>query len=120
MATDPQTPIFQIPLLGTVEKDLLLKGWNNTERPLPDISSINEYLEKHAQDTPQQKAVVYQDQSLTYAQLHKQSSLLAMELLSKGVQSNTIIGLYCQRSVDMMVGIFRHPEGWSSLFTLRS
>lgn len=103
-----QTPTIKlgdIPLLTETEFQQQIVRWNDTARPLSKGNSIHELIEQQAHLYPDKTSVVFQDQSLTYAELNEKAENLASHLLARGVQVNTPVGLYCERSVDMVVGI---------------
>jgi|GEM_PF-293209 len=54
---------------------------------------------------PQQVAVCYGDAQLTYAELDQQANQLAHHLIAHGVQAETLVGLFVERSVDTIISI---------------
>ncbi|HEY9709241.1 MAG TPA: amino acid adenylation domain-containing protein, partial [Oculatellaceae cyanobacterium] len=55
--------------------------------------------------TPEQIAVVFEDQQLTYAQLNSRANQLAHHLQALGVGGETIVALCVDRSLEMVVGL---------------
>lgn len=60
---------------------------------------------EQARKTPDAIAVMIGDKRLTYRALDEQSSQLAHYLLAQGVQTETLVGICLERSLDMIIGI---------------
>src|SRR3954471_18871059 len=67
---------------------------------------LPQLLERSAAREPEREAVVLQDQRLTYAELDAQSNRLARLLAAQGVQRGDRVGLYLQKSLPSIVGIY--------------
>ena len=55
--------------------------------------------------TPSATAVVFEDQSLSYAELNERSNRLAHHLRTLGVKPDTRVAICVERSLEMMVGL---------------
>lgn len=97
--------IADIPLLSKAAYRQQLIDWNDTARQVPEVSAIHQLIEQLALNHPDRQAVVFQEEILSYASLNERAKNLAAQLLERGARPNVPIGLYCERSVDMMVGI---------------
>jgi len=62
-------------------------------------------IEEQAARTPDQPAVAFEGQKLTYRELHQRSNLLALHLKSLGAAPNQVVGLFVERSAEMVVGM---------------
>ncbi|KYC42731.1 non-ribosomal peptide synthetase [Scytonema hofmannii PCC 7110] len=100
-----QTTIAQLPLLTEFEQKQLLIDWNNTETDYPSDKCIHQLFEEQVERTPDAVAVVYENKSLTYHQLNSRANQLAHYLQSLGVGADVLVGLYVERSLEMMIGI---------------
>ena len=89
--------------LPASEQDLLLHGWNQTERP-EDAPLMHKAFEAQVRLTPNETAVVFENQSLSYADLNARANQVAHALLDKGAGPGTLVGLFTRRSLDLMVG----------------
>jgi amino acid adenylation domain-containing protein len=83
--------------------------WNNTSRSFPDLR-IHELFEAQVERTPDQPALVFCGQPLTYVELNKRSNQLANQLIQNrlrqnGVASETLVGVYMERSFEMVVAL---------------
>ncbi|MFA8437279.1 MAG: amino acid adenylation domain-containing protein [Marinifilaceae bacterium] len=87
------------------EKKKLLSDFNDTSHALDRDRHYSELFEEQVKRTPDSIAIVFKDIHYTYDQLNRRANSLAFELKRKGIQSNSIVGLLCQRSSNMLVGI---------------
>jgi amino acid adenylation domain-containing protein len=78
---------------------------NRTEtNDLPD-STIVQAFEQQVARTPDAMAVVCAGRRLTFRELDQQSNQLARHLQTLGVQTETLVGIAVERSVNMLVGL---------------
>lgn len=101
---DPDRSITTLSLLTTVEQHQILEVWNNTAVSLPPLC-VHHLLEAQAARTPNAVALVFGDQTLSYAQLHQQANQLAHTLQQLGAGPERLVGLYLDRSLEMVVGL---------------
>jgi len=81
-----------------------LKLFNATDHPVRD-TTLRDLLEESMARTPEAVALVFQDQSLTYAQLDVRSAALSEALTSRGVQADSLVAVILPRSVDLVVAL---------------
>ena len=62
-------------------------------------------FEEQAERSPDQVALVVNDQRLTYAELDARTNQLARHLIQLGVGPEMLVGVFMERSVDAVVGI---------------
>lgn len=102
---NPTACISDLPLLTADEQRTILADWNATAAPYP-TACVHDLLATQVAGSPKKAAVEFEGNTLTYEALDQRSSQLARHLLTLGVQPGTLIALYMNRSLDMMVGIF--------------
>lgn len=105
IAAAPHTPITRLPLLAAAERTQLLEEWNNRVLPLPNELCLHRLFEAQVDKTPNQIAVVYDKQTLTYADLNRQANRLAHRLIALGVGPEHRVGLCVPRSLAMGVAV---------------
>ena len=98
-------PISRLPILPETERQQLLTEWNDTRADYPTTKCVHELIAEQAARTPDQIAVVFEDKSLTYAELDARANALAAHLQSLGVKTETRVGICVPRSLDMIVGL---------------
>jgi nonribosomal peptide synthetase DhbF len=99
---DPDCPIGSIDLLASQERHRILVEWNDTVHPLPEVT-LPELFETQVTKTPNATAVVFENTSLTYAQLNSRANQLAHYLLKLGVGPEDIVALALPRSLEMVI-----------------
>jgi len=76
--------------------------------PLEDVtmaSCVHEFFEQQVARTPEAVAVVYKDQQVSYAELNARANQLAHYLRGLGVGPEVLVGVYVERSLEMVVGL---------------
>jgi amino acid adenylation domain-containing protein len=105
IATQPETPISQLPLLTKAERRQLLFDWNNNQAEYPVDRSIHFLFEKQVNKTPEAIAVVYSDRSLTYRELNERANQLARCLQNLGLRIGEFVGIYQERTTNFLISI---------------
>nr|QEO73862.1 condensation domain-containing protein [uncultured bacterium] len=105
MARDPRQPLSQISLMTEAEQQQLLVAYNQTAVELPSHDCVHHLFEAQAAETPDATALIFQGQTLSYAELNRKANQLARHLRSAGVGPEVLAGIMMQRSLDMVVGI---------------
>jgi amino acid adenylation domain-containing protein/FkbM family methyltransferase len=103
---NPEQSISEMPMLPNAERQQLLVDWNNTAAELPGKAlSLHQLMEEQAMRTPDQVALVFDQQKLTYGELNFRANQLAHYLKGLGVGPDVLVGLYVERSIEMVVGM---------------
>ncbi|HEY6801976.1 MAG TPA: amino acid adenylation domain-containing protein [Pyrinomonadaceae bacterium] len=105
VVANPDQRISEINLLINEERHQLLNDWNNTTRLYPNDSSIPDLFEEWVRRAPDNIALVAGDVRLTYNELNERANKLAHHLTSYGVGEETRVGIYLERSLDMIVAV---------------
>jgi amino acid adenylation domain-containing protein len=102
---NPRQSVASLPLLTPEEEYQLLEVWNETKADYSYNKCIHQLIEEQAARTPDGVAVVFENQQLTYAELNSRANQLAHYLRSLGVETEVIVGLCVERSLDMIVAL---------------
>lgn len=97
--------VKQSAALSARERHKILYTWNETGREYPRQSTLHELVSARAGRTPDRVAVTYEGRSLTYAQIDERSNRLAHALCELGVGVESLVGLYVERSLEMVIGM---------------
>ncbi|WP_425123025.1 amino acid adenylation domain-containing protein [Burkholderia gladioli] len=100
----PAMPVRQLDILPPEER-ALLHDWNATSTPYPEDVCLHQQFEQQVERTPDAVALVFEEQTLSYAQLNARANQLAHELIALGVQPDSRVGICLQRSSAMVVGL---------------
>lgn len=102
---DPDQAISKLPILPEPERRQLLVDWNQTQAPFPPEPTIFHRFESQVNQHPDQLALVFNQQSLSYRELNQRANQVARYLLGLGVKPDSIVGIAVERSLDMVIGI---------------
>ncbi|MEH2001260.1 MAG: amino acid adenylation domain-containing protein [Nostoc sp.] len=105
IVANPQQKISQLPLLTEVEQQQLLVEWNDTQADYLQHKCIHQLFEEQVERIPDAVAVMFGNQQLTYGELNSRANQLAHYLKSLGVEADVLVGLYVERSLEMLVGL---------------
>ena len=105
MVTNPDLRVPQLNLLPPPDRQQILVDWNRTGDEFPTDQTIHALFEKQAARTPAAIAVEYQQQRLTYRELDQRADALAEALRREGVTAETHVGIYVERSSDLVVAV---------------
>jgi amino acid adenylation domain-containing protein len=111
IVTNPRQAIGRLPVL--TEQDIRqLQAWNDTAADYPKDQTIVGLFERQVETTPDNIAVVFEGQSLSYRQLNDKANQLAHHLLGLKTETgaplladNPLIAIAVERSPDMIVGL---------------
>ncbi|MFC2106993.1 amino acid adenylation domain-containing protein [Bacteroidota bacterium] len=70
------------------------------------MKNVIRLFEEQVRKQPNSIALYYYNDSISYSNLNYKANQLARELIKKGVKKDTIVGLYIDRSVEMIIGIY--------------
>jgi amino acid adenylation domain-containing protein len=102
---DPDQRIADLPLLSDAEKHRLLIEWNATGKDYPRDKCIHELFEEQVELAPEAAAVVFGNRQITYRELNGRASQLAHYLRRQGVRPDTLVALFMQRSLELVIAI---------------
>jgi amino acid adenylation domain-containing protein len=102
---NPNERVSQLPLLTKVEQQQLLIDGHNTQVDYPADKCIHQLFEEQVERTPNDVAVVFEEQQLTYNELNRRANQLAHYLQSLGVKPDELVGICVERSLEMIVGL---------------
>lgn len=105
VSLDPNMPIDAINFLTEEEHQRVLFDWNDTYLNYPLHKSISQLFEERVSLNSQHTAVMYEELILSYEELNIKANRLAWTLRELGANTKTIIGIYCDRSIEFLIGI---------------
>ncbi|WP_345891925.1 amino acid adenylation domain-containing protein [Burkholderia sp. Ap-962] len=105
MARDETQAIDHVDILPPEERKRLLSDWNATQADYPEQHCIHQSFEQQVERTPDAVALVFEEQTLSYAQLNERANQLAHELIALGVQPDSRVAICVERSSAMLVGL---------------
>ncbi len=103
--SNPAASISDLEILTSDEKHKLLVEWNDTEVNYPKDKCIHQLFEEQVEKTPENIAVIFGNNQLTYKELNEKSNQLAHLLQTKGAKPNALVGICVERSLEMIIGL---------------
>ena len=101
----PSRPIHALQIMPEAELQQILYEFNDTATDYPLDKCIHHLFEEQVEQTPNAIAVVFEEQSLTYASLNQKANQLAHHLQTLGVKPEVLVGICVKRSLEMVIGL---------------
>jgi amino acid adenylation domain-containing protein len=105
IAANPGQKIARLDMLTDKEVKQLTVDWNDTKVDFPQDVCVHQVFEDQVKQRPDALAVQFGDQKLTFRQLNEQINQTAHFLRKQGVGPETKVGIYLERSVEMIVSL---------------
>ena len=93
------------PASGETMRLQVLRQWNQTETVYPQQNYLPAMIEEQAGKSPDAAALLYEDEVLSYAELHRRANQLARLLKKLGVGPEVRVAICAERSIEMVVGL---------------
>ncbi|WP_217212980.1 non-ribosomal peptide synthetase [Streptomyces sp. AC550_RSS872] len=103
LLSDPGRTVAQTGLLNDREHERLVE-LNATAHPVPD-ATLASLVAAQAGRTPDATAVVFEDTTLTYAELDRRAEALARRLRARGAGPERFVAVALPRSAELMVAL---------------
>ncbi len=100
----PDARVGALPMASEEERRRVLVEWNRTDEEVPQLP-VHHLFARQAARTPHAEALVYEDRSMTFAELEAASNRVARHLRSRGVGPEVRVGIFLERSPEMVVSI---------------
>ena len=100
----PERRLSDLPLLTESEQHLL-SSWNATGAGYSRDSCIHQLFEEQVKRSPNATALVFEEVRLTYTELNARANQLAHYLRASGIGPDSLVGIFVERSIEMLVGV---------------
>ncbi|MFI1398432.1 amino acid adenylation domain-containing protein [Streptomyces sp. NPDC020681] len=101
---DPDRRIGQADALLPAEADRILGEWAGPTQPV-DIAPVHELYAAKAAQQPAHPALVFGEQTISYAELDTRANRLAHELIAHGTGPGDLVALLLPRSPEMVIAL---------------
>ncbi|GHO46314.1 non-ribosomal peptide synthetase [Ktedonospora formicarum] len=91
--------------LSKEEYQQVVIQWNDTAKKFPHTQSLHQLIEEQVARTPDAPALTFEQKTLTYRELNERANQLAHHLRTLGVGTETLVGVYMERSIEMVVAL---------------
>lgn len=105
IVSSPAQRLAELPLLTESERQAILEKWRGSRNIQGAPVLVHERFEAQADRAPETLGLILQGQQFTYRELNDRSNQLAHYLQQLGVLPEARVGIYVERSLEMIVGI---------------
>jgi amino acid adenylation domain-containing protein len=95
----------EMDILSAKERNKVLYEFNDTYMEYPQDKTIQQLFEEQVDRTPDNIALVFRNERITYNELNRKANQVARVLRGKGVKPDNIVGIIVKRSFEMIIGI---------------
>jgi amino acid adenylation domain-containing protein len=105
MVTRPGATLSELPRLPAADQRAMA-AFNRTSVEVRPPGCVHEAVEAQVDRTPDAVAVICGERALTYRELDRRANDVAAELVGHGIGPERTVGVFVQRSLEMLVGVF--------------
>ena len=105
LAEDPNKLIFSTSILCNDQTNQLIHTWNDTDRDYPRGRLIHHLILDAAKENPDNIAISFKDEQISYHKLLKASTRLSNYLLKMNLKTEDLVGIYLDRTPDLVISI---------------
>ena len=98
------TAVWELEILTDEERDQL-SAWNDTFAEYPKDKCVHQLFEERAVNSPNQIALVFGKQRLTYRELNERANQVAHYLRRLQLIPNTPVGIFQNRSIEQVISV---------------
>lgn len=102
---EPEKRIAEHALISEAGRQKLLVELNATAFDNPRDVGLHRLFEEQAAKTPDHIALVCGNERMSYDALNRRSNQLAQHLIARGVEGGNLVGVYMERSAEMIVAL---------------
>ena len=101
----PDIKVQEIRLLSDEEENEQLVYFNDTVFEYDKSKTLHQLFEEQVEKTPENIAVIFEKEQLTYKALNQRANQLAHVLVEEGVKADDLVAICVDRSVEMIIGL---------------
>lgn len=99
----PDSSISTLSLVSDTERQRVIVEWNATQAPYPAEKGVHELVAEQVKRAPDAAALTLGECTLSYGALDARANRLAHRLQSIGLNADGVVGVYLERSIEMIV-----------------
>ncbi|ROU09307.1 amino acid adenylation domain-containing protein [Lysobacter enzymogenes] len=101
---EPDARVSALRLMGEDETAELAR-WNDTARELPAQRTLATLVQAQVERSPDAIALSFGARRIAYRELDRRANALAHQLRAAGVKAGELVGLYVDRTPEMLIGL---------------
>lgn len=102
---NPEMVVSELNYISDRTRHHLLVELNDTQTHYPQTHCIHHLFEQQVERTPDNIALVWENQQLTYTELNRRTNQLAHYLQRQGVGAEVVVGIYAERSIHSIIAM---------------
>jgi len=104
LSEDLEQDVWRVSILSAAEQSRLIAASTTSTSAIP-ACCVHELVETQARLIPDEPALIFGGQVLTYAELNTRANQLAHLLRRRGTSAETLVAIAATRSIEMIVGL---------------
>lgn len=100
-----QQSLASVSVVDEQQRQTLLQEWNATDKAYDQQHCIHQLIESQAATAPDSPALSFRDSQISFAELNARANSVASQLIASGVGPDIRVGLFINRSIEMVVGL---------------
>ncbi len=105
LVANPEARVGSLAILGAAERASLQSRHRGITLPAAPAATLHGLFEDQARRTPQSEALRMDGRALSYGELDARANRLARHLVALGVSAESLVGVWLERSPDMVVAL---------------
>ncbi|WP_019912665.1 non-ribosomal peptide synthetase [Paenibacillus sp. HW567] len=101
----PECLLQEVTLLRRQEQTVLLSRFQGEQLELEDDQTVHRRFEDQVQKNPEATALVFEERQMSFREVNEKANQLAWMLIGSGVERNTPVGIFVDRSCWTVIGI---------------
>jgi amino acid adenylation domain-containing protein len=97
--------MHSIDIMPDEEREKVITTFNDTNKGFSDDYLAHEFFEQQAKLYPEEVAIKFEEQTITYQQLNSRANQLAHHLITLGAKPGELVALYVERSIEMVISV---------------
>ena len=103
---DKEVNVENIRIMSKEEEHKILYEFNNTKKDYPKDKTVIQLVEEQVEKTPNNVALVFENETMTYKELNEKANILAHYLREeRNIKPNDIVAFVLKRGFDMIIVI---------------
>ncbi|MDQ2087242.1 amino acid adenylation domain-containing protein, partial [Herbivorax sp. ANBcel31] len=84
---------------------MLINSFNDTDISIENNKTLHKLFEEQVEKTPENIAVIFENEKITYRELNEKSNQISNFLLEQGIKRGDLIGLIAKRNIKTIVNM---------------
>lgn len=101
-----ESPIAHLPILPKEQIKKLVKFAQGERAAFPTQKCLHQLFEQQVLLRPHKEALIFENQFLSYKEFNQKANRLAHFLLDQGMEPGDKVGIYLERSLDLVISIY--------------